>query len=219
MIKIHTKSALFISLICILSLLGYSWLVNQPFAQQVGWFAQVHRYWLILILTLIKVLGLVWPPLPGGVFNLAIIPFLGWPTAYVIDLIGTIIGAGICYLIAHRWGYKILSKILDGDTVKKISQTKIFNNRQTEFSFVVTVMSRFLMTEISYYAAGVIRLDFKKFMFGAISSHLLIGIPSYYLTNMMFETKSLYLGLLGWIVIIPIWLKIKGRYFENDSVQ
>lgn len=218
MIKIHTKGVVFITIICVLSLLGYSWLVNQPFAQQIGWFAQVHRSWLILMLVLIKVLGLVWPPLPGGVFNLAIIPFVGWQTAYIIDLVGTIIGAGICYSIAYRWGYKILSKILDEDTVNKISQTKIIYHRQAEFSFVVTVMSRFLMTEISYYAAGVIKLDIRKFMFGAITSHLLIGIPSYYLTNMMFETKSLYLGIVAWIIIIPVWLRIKGRYFENERV-
>jgi len=218
MIKIHKKSVLFVTLICVFSLFGYSWLVNQPFTQQIDSFAQLHRYWLIIILILVKILGLVWPPLPGGIFNLAIIPFLGWETAYIIDLIGTIIGAGICYAVAYRWGYTILEKILDEDTIHTISEVKVKNHRQAEFSFVATVVSRFLMTEISYYAAGILKLDFYKFMFGAIASHLLIGIPSYYLTNMMFETKSLYLGLVAWIIIIPIWLNQKDRYFEKDNV-
>jgi uncharacterized membrane protein YdjX (TVP38/TMEM64 family) len=218
MIKIHKKSIIFITLIVVFSLLGYSWLVNQPFTQQIASFAQIHRYWLIIILVLIKVVGLVYPPLLGGIFNLAIIPFLGWQTAYIIDLLGTIIGAGICYVIAFKWGYKLLIKILDEDTVRKIIESKVKNNRQVEFSFVITIMSRFLMTEISYYAAGILKLDFKKFMFGAISSHLIIGIPSYYLTNMMFETKSLYLGIVAWIIIIPTWLILKDRYFESSNV-
>jgi len=171
------------------------------------------------ILVGIKVLGLVWPPLPGGVFNLAVIPFLGWQLAYLSDLIGTIIGAGLCYLIANKWGDKLLVKIFDEETVKKITNTKVKGDRQTEFSFVMTITSRLIMTEFSYYAAGLLRINFGKFLLGAIGSHVLLGIPSYYLMNIMFETKSLYLGLIGWIVIIPLWFKIKERYFERNDVQ
>lgn len=218
MMKIHKKSLLFISLIVVLSVLGYSWLINQPFSQQIGWFAQTHRYSLIGILVGIKVLGLVWPPLPGGIFNLAVIPFLGWQLAYLSDLIGTVIGAGICYLIAKKWGDKLLTKIFDEETVKKITGTKVKGNRQTEFSFVMTITSRLVMTEFSYYAAGLLKINFGKFMLGAIGSHLLLGISSYYLMNIMFKTNTLYLGLIGWFIIIPLWSKIKERYLERDNV-
>jgi len=219
MIKIHQHSILFISLITILSVLGYGWLVSQPFSQQISWFAQTHKVLLVGMLVIIKILGLVWPPLPGGIFNLTVIPFIGWPLAYLTDLMGTIIGAGICYIIAKKWGYKLLNKIFDEETVAKISAVKVKDNRQAEFSFAMTITSRLIMTEFSYYAAGILKVNFGKFMLGAIGSHLLLGIPSYYLTNVMFETKSLYLGIIGWIVIIPLWFKIKERYFERDNVK
>ncbi|MFZ2199994.1 MAG: VTT domain-containing protein [Microgenomates group bacterium] len=218
MVKIHKRSIFFISLIVVLSVVGYSWLINQPFSQQIGWFAQTHRYLLIGILVGVKVLGLVWPPLPGGIFNLAVIPFIGWQLAYLSDLIGTIMGAGICYLVAKRWGDKLLTKIFDEETVKKITDTKVKGNRQTEFSFVMTITSRLIMTEFSYYAAGLLKINFGKFIVGAIGSHILLGIPSYYFMNIMFETNTLYLGIVGWLIVIPLWSKIKERYLERGNV-
>lgn len=215
----NKRSVFFISLIVVLSVLGYGWLLNQPFAQQIGWFAQTHRYPLIGILVMVKVLGLVWPPLPGGIFNLAAIPFIGWQLAYLTDLMGTIIGAGICYFIAKKWGDKLLTKIFDEETVKKITDTKVKGNRQTEFSFVMTITSRLIMTEFSYYAAGLLKINFGKFMLGAIGSHLLLSIPSYYFMNIMFKTNTLYLGLIGWLIVIPLWSKIKERYLEGNNVE
>ncbi|EKD52949.1 MAG: hypothetical protein ACD_61C00190G0007 [uncultured bacterium] len=219
MIKIHKRSLLFITLVCILTVLGYSWLINQPFSQQLGGFTQTHKYSLLGILVVVKVIGLVWPPLPGGIFNLAVIPFLGWQLAYLTDLVGTIVGAGFCYLIAKRWGRKLLNNIFDEKTMEKITAIKVKGNRQTEFSFVMTVTSRLIMTEFSYYTAGLLKINFGRFIVGAVGSHILLGIPSYYLMSVMFETKSVYLGLIGWIIIIPLWLKIKERYFEKNDVQ
>lgn len=209
------KSFIFIALVWIFSILGYVWLIKQPFSQQSGWLAQTHKLSLFIGLVLIKIAGLVWPPIPGGVFNLAVIPFIGWPLAYLSDLTGTIIGALICYSLARKWGYKLLDKIFDEGTVKKIKALKIKTHRQTEFSFMMTLSSRLLLTEISYYAAGLLKINFWKFMAGAIGSHLLLSIPSYYFVGILFSTKTIYWGILGWIILIPLWLKIKSRYFEN----
>lgn len=217
MVKVHKRGIFFVLLICIMSVLGYSWLLNQPFSQQIGSFAQAHRYLLIAILVGIKVLGLVWPPLPGGIFNLVVIPFIGWELAYLTDLIGTMIGAGICYFIARKWGSKLLTKIFDEETVKKITDTKVKDNRQTEFSFMMTITSRLIMTEFSYYAAGLLKISFGKFILGAIGSHILIGIPSYYFMNIMFKTNTVYLGIIGWLIVVPLWSKIKERYLERSN--
>ena len=209
------RNLIFISLIWILSILGYVWLIKQPFSQQISWLAQTHKVSLFICLVLIKIAGLVWPPLPGGVFNLAVIPFLGWQLAYLSDLTGTIIGVLIDYSLAKKWGYKLLDKIFDEDTVNKIKNLKVKTHRQTEFSFMMTLSSRLLLTEISYYAAGLLKINFWKFLAGAIGSHLLLGVPGYYFTGVLFSTKTIYLGVIGWIVLIPLLLKIKNRYSEN----
>lgn len=43
----------------------------------------------VIVLFLLKILGIVWPPLPGGVFTLAAIPFIGWFPAYLVDFAGS----------------------------------------------------------------------------------------------------------------------------------
>lgn len=209
------RNLIFISLVWILSILGYVWLIKQPFSQAISWFAQTHKLLLFIALVLIKITGLVWPPLPGGVFNLAVIPFLGWQLAYLSDLSGTIIGALIDYYLAKKWGYKLLDKIFNENTVNKIKRLKVKTSRQTEFSFMMTLSSRLLLTEISYYAAGLLKVNFWKFLAGAIGSHLLLGIPGYYFAGVLFQANKIYLGVLGWIVLVPLWIKIKNRYFEN----
>jgi len=209
------QNVIFISLIWFLSVLGYIWLIKQPFSQEIKWLAQSHKQSLFIALVLIKITGLVWPPLPGGVFNLAVIPFLGWQLAYLSDLTGTIIGALIDYYLAKKWGYKILDKIFNENTVNKIKNLKVISNRQIEFSFMTTLSSRLLLTEISYFAAGLLKVNFWKFLVGAIGSHLLFGIPGYYFTGILFQANKIYLAVLSWIVLAPLWLIIKDRYFEN----
>lgn len=215
MILKNKRGLIFISLVWIFSILGYAWLIKQPFSQQISWFAQNHKLSLFTGLVLIKILGLVWPPIPGGIFNLAVIPFLGWQLAYISDLTGTVIGALIDYYLAKKWGYKLLDKIFDENTVNKIKNLKLKTHRQTEFSFMMTLSSRLLLTEVSYYAAGLLKVNFWQFMAGAIGSHLLLGIPGYYFAGVLFNTNTIYLGMIGWIVAIPLWLKLKARYFEK----
>lgn len=212
---VKRQNLIFISLVWIFSILGYVWLIKQPFSQEISWFAQTHKTSLFAGLVLIKIAGLVWPPLPGGVFNLAVIPFLGWQLAYLSDLAGTIVGALIDYFLAKKWGYKLLDKIFDESTINKIKALKVKTHKQTEFSFMLTLSSRLLLTEISYYAAGLLKVNFWKFLVGAIGSHLLLGIPGYYFSGILFNTNTIYLGVIGWIALIPLWLKIKNRYFEN----
>lgn len=214
----NKRNLIFIALVWILSILGYVWIIKQPFSEQLSLLAQTHKLSLFAGLVLIKIAGLVWPPLPGGVFNLAVIPFIGWQLAYLSDLTGTVIGALIDYSLAKKYGYKLLDKIFDENTVEKIKNLKIKTGRQAEFSFMMTLSSRLLLTEVSYYAAGLLKLNFWQFLAGAIGSHLLLGIPGYYSTGWLFSTKQIYLGILGWVILIPLWLKIKDRYFDNQNV-
>lgn len=118
-----TKSNLFFTiLVAAFSVAGYTWLIQQPFQSQIAWVAQTHLLLMFVILVLIKILGLVWPPLPGGIFTITAIPFIGWPLAYFSDLLGTIIGAALCYVIAKRWGSSLLSKLFDLEQSIKLTR-------------------------------------------------------------------------------------------------
>jgi len=212
---VNKRSVIFISLVWIFSAFGYVWLIKQPFAQQYSYLAQNHKISLFIGLVIIKIAGLVYPPIPGGIFNLAAIPFLGWPLAYLSDLTGTVIGATIDFYLAKKYGIKLLTKMFDENTVEKIKAIKIKTNRQTEFSLMMTTTSRLLLTEASYYAAGLLKLNPYKFMAGAIVSHLLFGVPGYYFAGQLIKTNQIYLAVIGSIIIIPLWVKIKDRYLEN----
>lgn len=219
MLKLPKKSIIFASLAIGLSILGYSWVLNQPFTEQISWFAQTHWYALIVILMLLKILGLVWPPFPGGIALLVAIPFIGWQQAFVIDLLGTSIGATLCYAIAKKWGYAVLAHIFDADTLEKIAATTVKENRQVEFGFAVTIASRLVMAEVAYYAAGILRINFWKFMLGAVGSHVLFTLPSYYFAERVLAQKNPYSLIVAIVVLVPLVLILKKRYLETRSTE
>lgn len=81
----------------------------------------------------------------------------------------------------------------------------------------MTISSRLVLTEISYYAAGLLGVNFWKFLLGAVASHLLVGLPGYYFAGVLFKANKIYLAVIGWLFIVPIWLKLKKRYFERKN--
>ncbi len=218
MLKLKTLPALITILVIVLSVLSYNWATNQPLTEYIAWFAETHTYALIALLVLIKIIGLVWPPVPGGIATVLAIPFIGWQMAYLIDLVGTIIGAVLCYLIAKKWGYSLLSHIFDTATLEKIASAQVTENRQAEFGFTMTILSRLVMTEISFYAAGILRLNFWKFMLGAVGSHVLLTLPSYYFAKTVLETTSPASFFVGLLLLIPLVFIVKKRYFEKKNV-
>lgn len=165
-------------------------------------------------LFLYKTIGVLFPPILGGVVTIASIPFLGWFGAYMVDFAGSIFGGMIAYWLGKKYGKKILEKLFDTSTVEKIIKTKVKKGKEIEAVFMFRVLLGSTILEAVHYGAGFLNIPFGKFLIGVTLSHIAVGIPSFILANNIFSGKNLALTVALSVIALFFVLKTKGRYFE-----
>jgi uncharacterized membrane protein YdjX (TVP38/TMEM64 family) len=166
------------------------------------------------VIFLIKVLGIVWPPVPGGIFTISSIPFLGWQLAFLLDLIGSTTGGVIAYWLGQKYGYKFLNKMFGMNVANKVRLIRIKEGKEIEAIFMYKILFGNVILEIIYYGAGVLKINFPKFLIGSILAHIIVGIPSFYLVDNLFSGKNVTITIIGVLIAIIFVIKTKGRYFE-----
>lgn len=210
----RTKSALLFVGLAVGTLLAYGWFIDTPYFASYKFWIEANIVAFILFLFLVKVIGIVWPPLPGGVFTLGAIPLIGWVPAYLIDLLGGTLGGVISYYLGLKYGEKFLLKVFDQSVVDKVKKIKIKQGKEIEAVFVYKVLFGFTIIEAIYYGAGLLKINFRKFFIGAVLSNLAVGIPIFYLVQNVFNKENIVLAVGSLLIAIPIFFKFKSRYFE-----
>jgi uncharacterized membrane protein YdjX (TVP38/TMEM64 family) len=142
------------------------------------------------------------------------IPFLGWPISYLIDLSGSIVGGAIAYFLAQKYGYDFLNKLFDQDVVEKIKKMRVKKGKEIEAIFVYRILLGGTILEAVCYGAGVLKVNFMSFMIGSVLSHVVVGIPTYFLANNILTGGSVILAICSTILIVFLFTKLKNRYFE-----
>ena len=212
--KLKSKWHLVFTLILlIIPMVIFFWSKNTGYFDLFFHWSQRNIIVFTTILLILKVFGIVFPPLPGGIFTLGVIPIIGWVNALIIDLLGSLIGSGIAYFLGQKFGKKLLLKFFDPDTVNKILKIKIKPNRELESIIILRILGNSVM-EIVAYGSGILKVNFPKFIIGSILAHLIYGIPSFWLANNLFSVKNIPVSILLFILTISLLWKIKGRYFE-----
>jgi uncharacterized membrane protein YdjX (TVP38/TMEM64 family) len=198
----------------IITIIAYWFFVHSSwFPRFTGW-AHSNIVLLSAILVLIKIAGIVWPPIPGGLFTLGSIPVLGWPLAYVLDLTGNVIGSVIAYYLAKKYGLNFVRKVLDEKTVEKIQRTKVVPERELE-AIALTRMFWANISEIICYAAGLLGVKFRNFFLGTLIASLAFGIPLFYLISNVLRGNNLFLTALPLIVGTILFILLRKRYFTR----
>lgn len=199
-----------------LTLTAYFWFIQSPYFDVFKIWTARNFILYLFILVILKTVGLIWPPLPGGLLTAGSIPVLGWLPAYLSDLTGSIIGASAAYYIAQKWGYKFISKIFDEITIEKIRNIKIKKHRELEAIFFSRIFGGTIVEAICY-AAGLLNINFINYLIGTIASHVALGLPFYFFTNNLFEGKNFIVSFLIAVAFIPWLLIAKKRYLEGLS--
>lgn len=211
--KTFWYSLLFV-LIFVLTLVLFYWFFKSPYFLIVdGWIKQNILFYAISLFVY-KSIGVLFPPIPAGLVTMASIPFLGWFGAYLIDLFGSICGGVVAYYLGRKYGHPLLLKILGEDITNKIEKIKIKKNREVEGIFVYRVALGSTILEAVYYGAGFLKVGFKNFLIGSVLSHVVIGVPSFYLANNIFNGQNIMLTIILTVVGILFVLFTKARYFE-----
>lgn len=199
-------------LVTILSVVLYLWFIKLPvFRYFVIWSRQnLLVYFLFLIF--VKILGILWPPLPGGLFTLGSIPVIGWELAYIADLIGGLIGSSSAFFIGKRYGFRLLRKFFDLSTVEKIQNVNIKKGKELE-AVVVLKLVYSSVGEIVSYGAGLLGINYSKFLVGNLLA-LQINMPIFFMASKALEGKLLIVNVIAIVFAILLFYKLKGRYFE-----
>lgn len=198
------------------TLIFYLWFVRSPYFEGFKLWSQSNITAYVSVLLLIKILGIVWPPIPGGIFTLASVPILGWPLAYVVDLVGSAIGSSAAFFIARKWGWEFMKKIFDDSTLIKIRRLKIKKEREFESIFLMRIFGGTIV-EVVCYGAGVLGVGFGNYLLASVLSHLPFGILLFFAADNILNGKGALLSLilLGFAVIL--FYKLNHRYFEYDK--
>jgi len=211
----HIKRSRHLIVIAILggvTLALYFWLVHQAFFFGFITWAEDNLFTYLVVLIFFKTLAIVWPPLPGGLFTLGSVAVIGWKWAFFGQVIGGLLGAGIAFWLGNKYGYGLLSKIFDEQTLEKIRRVKIYNHREFEAIFFLRIFTTSISEAVSY-GAGLINIKFHNFILATLCGFV-FEIPLFYLAQSVLRGQNLWLS--GSMVLVAglLFYKLKGRYFE-----
>jgi uncharacterized membrane protein YdjX (TVP38/TMEM64 family) len=115
----------------------------------------------ILIFVALIILENVLAPIPGLILNvaggIAFGPFLG----AVLSIIGNIIGASLCYLIAKYFARKYVEKILDENKMKIFHK---YNEKYGHFVLFILRLNPLTSSDIFSYLAGLTKMKYRNFI-------------------------------------------------------
>ncbi len=188
---------------------------TDSFQSLLTWSGQ-NLIWFCLILIAIKIVGVIWPPLPGLVFTVGAIPVIGWLPALLVDMVGAFIGTCLVFWLARIYGPRVILKVF-GESGLKQSQRIKFNPRNELEALIIMRVFGGPISEMVSYAAGITNITFTHFVMGTLFSYLLIGLPLFYLAGIAFSNGGLLFGVIPLFVGVLILYTLRKRYFIFDD--
>lgn len=199
-------------IVTIVTFILYLSLIKSSNFQHFIVFSQKNFVFYFIVLVFLKVLGIVWPPIPGGLLTLGSIPVLGWFYAWLADFTGSVIGSSMAFYLGRKYGYKFLKMIFDQSTIDKISIVKMKTHREIEGIAVLKLFYGFISEFISY-ASGLLGIKYLNFLLGTLLASV-GSFFSFYLANNIFKGENIAINVLLLITAVILFFRMKGRYFE-----
>lgn len=197
----------------VFSLAAYSYFVGTPYFDVFEQWAQQNYWNLVIFLVVLKIIGIIWPPLPGVVPLIGAIPVIGWFPAFLIDTIGYMIGSVIAYYLANHYGTDVIRKLFGQAGVAEVEKFKIRPERELEAIVLMKIFGGGIGEFISY-AAGLTKVKLKNFILGSIIASVVVGIPLFYYFNFALSQNNLLFSLVPLGVGILLFYIMRRRYFD-----
>ena len=209
------KHVIFFGAAFVATFLFYLWFVHSPHFAVFKIWSESNLILYISVLFFIKVIGIIWPPIPGGIFTLASVPILGWELAYLTDFAGSLIGSTAAFFIARKWGWDFILKIFDTDVIEKFKKIKIKKHKEIESIFLMRFFGGTIIEAVCY-GAGMLGVSYKNFLIATVLSHPILGIPIFYFAKNILGGDGVILSIIFLIVLVIAFYKLKHRYFDFE---
>jgi uncharacterized membrane protein YdjX (TVP38/TMEM64 family) len=204
-----------LTLFTVLTVWGYLYLVNEFGLENIQDWAFNNFYYIFFVLLFVKVLGIIWPPLPGGAFIVASVPAIGWFWAWIIDFLGVFIGASLAFRTSSKHGLNILSTFLSEDLIDKIEKVRVRKKNETEFVFIISLISG-PVAEAVYYGSPILKVEYRHFIVGVLMANAVYSLPSLYLVENFLTGDAILFSTILMILLLSIFSLFRKRYFEYE---
>lgn len=175
--------------------------------------SNIELYFVTIVI--MKILGIIIPVIPGGVFTISAIPILGIKAAFFADALGSFIGAISAYFLGLKYGFDVLEKLFDKAFLEKIKKVKIKETKQLE----AMVILRIVFMEGILYTAGILKVRLTSFIIGSTLGHIISALPVFLLAEGLITTSNATATVLKSLVYISLLVFIlmyRKRYLEEN---
>lgn len=116
-----------------------------------------------VVFTLIQIVQVVVPIIPGGVTCLAGVVIFGAVWGFVYNYIGLCVGSLIAFAIAKRFGMPLLRKMFEPELIEKYEDWTGKNNRFSKL-FAIAIVVPGLPDDFLCYLAGTTNMTWRVFI-------------------------------------------------------
>jgi uncharacterized membrane protein YdjX (TVP38/TMEM64 family) len=196
-------------------LAAYLVFASSPYFDQLKTLGQENKATYVVVLTIFKIAGIVWPPIPGGILTLGSIPIIGVFWSYVADFIGSLVGTILAFSISRKYGRRIISNIIDDESIQKLEKLSFKEGRQLEMLLLMMIFGGGAVIEVVAYATGLVpSIKLRHVIIARIISHLLVGLPSFIFLETVISGKNIIIQIVMLLLLLPILWKLRYRYLE-----
>lgn len=196
-------------------LVTYFYLMNRLELDLLIEWTQDYIIIFVLILMLLKIVSNVLPMIPAGIFTLAAIPLIGWFPAYLINMIGGLIGSVIAYAIGKRYGIQAIQVLFGEAAVKKLDMLVLKKDKEFEALLILRLLTS-QVSQIVSFGSGFMRISFIKYMLATFLAGV-IGILMFYLGGTMSQNGSMVNVVAILMALTLVMYFFRRRYFKVFS--
>lgn len=188
-----------------------------PYQQEIAQFCKEYPVIAPLILIAWRFVGVVIPPIPGGVLAYTLIPILGWFWTFFYSTIGLLAGACVAFFIARRYRERVIRHFVPLQSLQKW-ESKLSGNTEL-WGFILLRMTTQPIMDFMSYLAGLSKLSFWKFLLATTIS-LVPSAFSYYVGEMTYNKiieESPAVSLWSFVLVVVILLLINTIYTRKKA--
>lgn len=198
----------------VVPIIGYGYLIETGTLESATHTVQDNLILYSLFIIFLKLISIVYPPLPGSLWTAGSIPLVGWELAYLMDLLGSSIGATAAFFLGKKYG-RALVRVLVGETIlSRLERLKIKPNRQVEAAFFSRIAAGGIFSDGLAWGASLVGFRWRSFIIGYVLSHVLTSAPVFYMIGSSIQLDSWHIIAVVSLVMIGVLYYFRGRYFE-----
>lgn len=180
------------------------------YIQQFGGYAMAISF-------VLMVLGSVIAPIPSFLVTLANAAIFGWVQGAILSWSSAMVGAALCYFIAHAFGRDAVVKFTTEGALNTLDG---YFEKYGKHTILVCRLLPFMSFDIVSYAAGLTAMSFGSFFLATGLGQLPATIVYSYVGGQFSGgAKNLFIGLMMLFALSIMGYIIKQVYNEKNKVK